>query len=80
MLRRSNLRETGKGVKMKGKLAVGYGLGLLTGLVVGAAFALFFAPTTGEELRAMVSEQVAAARQEPEIDAEQGQVPEESDS
>lgn len=40
----------------------GFGVGMMTGLLVGAGLALLFAPKPGRELRGDLSESVAGAR------------------
>jgi gas vesicle protein len=51
-------------------LIVKWILGFVIGATVGAAAALFFAPSSGQELRARLSQEMAAKRQQLEADPE----------
>jgi gas vesicle protein len=39
--------------------AIGFGIGLLTGAVIGGTLALLFAPKTGEETRQMIKDKAS---------------------
>jgi gas vesicle protein len=45
-------------------------LGFLVGAILGAAAALLFAPSSGQELRAWLSQEMAAKRRQLEVDSE----------
>jgi gas vesicle protein len=51
-------------------LIVKWILGFVIGATVGAAAALFFAPSSGQELRARLSQEMAAKRQQIEAASE----------
>ena len=39
--------------------AIGFGVGLLTGVIIGGVIALLYAPKTGKETRQMIKEKVS---------------------
>jgi gas vesicle protein len=45
-------------------------LGFVVGAIVGGAAALLFAPSSGQELRTQLSQEMAAKRQQLEADSE----------
>ena len=54
--------------------AIGFGIGLLTGAVIGGVIALLYAPKTGKETRQMIKDKAASV-----VDAVRGKTSEVAD-